>query len=202
MISSKISVIKYLVIQTVFNQRIVNVIISLKSTGLVDSYNDNNQGYRTLNEFGCFATITPGVIFHNTLASSDYGYLQHGTFDPRPSYFAVVLWNQLMGETVYDSGEEIREGAHVFAHSRKDGKEGIAYLVINNSKTETTTVELPKEAAVYRLNGNGDMRSPVMYLNGKALVLGENDELPVMEGEITPAGTMEIAPGTCVFITI
>lgn len=107
-----------------------------------------------------------------------------------------------MGETVYDSGEAIREGAHVFAHSRKDGKEGIAYLVINNSKTETTTVELPKEGKVYRLNGNGDMRSPLMYLNGKALVLGENDELPVMEGEITPAGTMEIAPGECVFITI
>ena len=157
---------------------------------------------RELNEFGSFAAETKGVIFHNTLASSDYGYLQHGTFDPRPSYFAVVLWNQLMGETVYDSGEEIREGAHVFAHSRKDGKEGVAYLVINNSKTETTTVELSKEAAVYRLDGNGDMRSSVMYLNGKALVLGENDELPVMEGEITPAGTYEVAPGACVFITI
>ena len=158
--------------------------------------------HRTLNEFGSFAAITPGVIFHNTLASSDYGYLQHGTFDPRPSYFATVLWNQLMGETVYDSGEEIREGAHVYAHSRKDVKEGVAYLVINNSKTETTTVELPKEAAVYRLDGNGDMRSSVMYLNGKALVLGENDELPAMEGEITSAGTLEVAPGACVFITI
>ena len=158
--------------------------------------------HRTLNEFGSFATITPGVIFHNTLASSDYGYLQHGTFEPRPSYFAVLLWNKLMGETVYDSGEEIREGAHVYAHSRKDGKEGVVYLVINNSKTETTEVELPKEAAVYRLDGNGDMRSPLMYLNGKALVLGENDELPAMEGEIVSAGTIEVAPGACMFIQI
>ena len=75
---------------------------------------------RELNEFGDFAVATNGVIFHNTLASSDYGYLKHGTFEPRPSYFAALLWNQLMGQTVYASGEEIREGAHVYAHSRKD----------------------------------------------------------------------------------
>jgi len=154
---------------------------------------------RELNEFGDFATVTNGVIFHNTLASSDYGYLKHGTFDPRPSYFAVLLWNKLMGNTVYDSGEEIREGAHVYAHSRKDGKDGIVYLVINNSKAETTTVELQKEAEVYRLDGNGTMRSPVMYLNGKPLMLGENDELPAMEGEEIPAGKVEVAPGSCVF---
>ena len=30
---------------------------------------------RTLNELGEFSTITSGVIFHNTMASSDYGYL-------------------------------------------------------------------------------------------------------------------------------
>lgn len=157
---------------------------------------------RELNEFGDFATATNGVIFHNTLASSDYGYLKHGTFEPRPSYFAALLWNQLMGETVYDSGEAIREGAHVYAHSRKDGKDGLAYLVINNSKTDMTTVELPKEAVRYTLNGNGDMRSAIMYLNGKALMLGENDEIPVMEGEVQAAGSVEVAPGECVFFVM
>ena len=157
---------------------------------------------RELNEFGDFATATNGVIFHNSLASSDYGYLQHGTFEPRPSYFAALLWNQLMGETVYDSGEAIREGAHVYAHSRKDGKDGVAYLVINSSKTDVTTVELPKDAVCYRLDGNGDMRSSVMYLNGKALTLGENDEIPVMEGVTVAAGTVEVAPGSCTFFVL
>ena len=157
---------------------------------------------RELNEFGEFAKVTNGVIFHNTLASSDYGYLKHGTFEPRPSYFAALLWNQLMGETVYDSGEAIREGAHVFAHSRKDGKEGVAYLVINNSRTDTTTVELPKDAVRYTLDGNGNMRSLVMYLNGKPLALGDNDEIPVMEGVTEPAGSVEVAPGTCAFFVL
>ena len=157
---------------------------------------------RTLNEIGSFATVTDGVIFHNTLASSDYGWLKHGTFVPRPSYFSVLLWKQLMGNTVYDSGEAIRPGAHVFCHNRADGKEGKAYLVINTSWTDTTTVELPKDAEVYALTGNGSMRSRTMLLNGKELALGENDELPVMEGVHVAAGTLEVAPGGCTFLVL
>ncbi|MCD7820584.1 MAG: beta-glucuronidase, partial [Clostridiales bacterium] len=56
--------------------------------------------FRTLNELGSFSTVTSGVIFHNTLASSDYGFLARQVFDPRPNYFAVLLWNRLMGTTV------------------------------------------------------------------------------------------------------
>ena len=156
---------------------------------------------RTLNELGTFATVTDGVIFHNTLASSDYGFLQHGTFDPRPNYFAVLLWNRVMGTTVYDSGEEFREGAHVFAHSRRDGQDGTAYLIINNSLTDTTMVTLPKAAEVYALAGKGgDMRAPVMTLNGKELVLGKENALPDLSPAAVPAGILEIAPGGCTFI--
>lgn len=156
---------------------------------------------RTLNELGSFATISDGVIFHNTLASSDYGWLRHGTFEPRPNYFAVLLWNMLMGTTVYDSGEPVREGAHVYCHSRKDGKAGRAYLIINNSLTERTTVELPKEAVRYTLAGRDGMRSTVMTLNGHDLVLGPNDELPDLSGEAV-SGRIELAPGTCTFILL
>ncbi len=144
--------------------------------------------FRTLNELGTFATLTDGVIFHNTLASSDYGFLKHGSFETRPNYYAVLLWNRLMGTTVYDSGVKIQEGAHVFAHSRKDGREGTAYLIINNSETEASTVELPKAAQVYKLSAE-KIRATTMKLNGKDLVLGEGSELPdlsavIMEKEL------------------
>ena len=145
--------------------------------------------FRTLNELGSFSVVTRGIIFHNTLASSDYGYLKPEVFDPRPNYFAVLLWNRLMGTTVYDAAEPIREGAHVYAHSRADGKPGKAYLVINNSLTETTTVTLPKEAEVYQLSAE-TLRSQTMLCNGKALVLGEGDALP----EITPAAAPAAGP--------
>ena len=159
--------------------------------------------FRTLNELGSFATLTNGVIFHNTLASSDYGFLARQVFDPRPNYFAVLLWNRLMGTTVYDSGEVIREGAHVYAHSRKDGKDGAVYLIINNSLTDATTVELPQDALRYTLAGeNGNVRAAVMTLNGKPLVLGENDSLPELEPQKQAACTLEHAPGTCTFLVV
>lgn len=158
---------------------------------------------RTLNELGGFACITDGVIFHNTLASSDYGFLSREVFEPRPNYFAVLLWNRLMGTTVYDAGEKIREGAHVFAHSRKDGKEGVAYLIINNSPTDSTLVTLPKDAQRYTLAGqNGDLRSTVMTLNGKPLVLDAQNKLPDLSPELQAAGTFELAPSTCTFLLL
>ena len=49
---------------------------------------------------------------------------------------------------------------------------GVVYLIINNSLTESTTVELPKDADRYTLAGeNGNVRAAVMTLNGKPLVL-------------------------------
>ena len=106
-----------------------------------------------------------------------------------------------MGQTVYATGEEIREGAHVYCHSRKDGQAGYAYLVINNSE-DVTTVELPKDATVYALTGNGKLRSRTMLLGGKELVLGENDALPRLCGEAVCAGKLEVAPGGCTFIVL
>ena len=106
-----------------------------------------------------------------------------------------------MGNTCYASGEEIRPGAHVFAHSRADGKEGKCYLVINTSWTEPTTVEMPGEAEAYVLAGKTGMRSRIRTLNGTDLVLGENDELPALVGK-TLSGSVELAPGSCAFFVM
>lgn len=156
---------------------------------------------RTLNELGSFAYITDGVIFHNTLASSDYGLLQHGSFEPRPNYFALVLWNRLMGTTVYECGNPGVSGAHLYCHSRRDGKEGAAYLLINNSLTNCTEVELPKDAEVYVLDGQ-TMRASTMRLNGKELKLDGNGNLPELTPVKQEAGKLVLAPGSCTFIVL
>ena len=106
-----------------------------------------------------------------------------------------------MGKEVFETGEEIREGAHVYAHSRKDGKEGLVYLVINNSRTDTTDVELPKEACAYILEGEGKLRSRVMTLNSKPLQLLPGDELPELKGE-TVSGKVTLNPGSCAFFVL
>ena len=72
--------------------------------------------------------------------------------------------------------------------------------MINNS-AEATIVELPKAATAYVLAGEDGLRSRVMTLNGRPLVLGENDELPCLCGE-TVSGTVELAPGNCGFFVL
>lgn len=157
---------------------------------------------RTLNELGSFSAITDGVIFHNTLASSDYGFLKHGTYEPRPNYFAVLLWNTLMGTTVYDCSNPDTEGAHIYCHSRKDGKAGAVYLVINNSLTDSTVVQLPKNAEVYSLSGGGSIRSSVMQLNGRKLGISGISDITEIVPVNKQAGAIALAPATCTFIVI
>ncbi|MGT2932956.1 beta-glucuronidase [Streptococcus catagoni] len=158
---------------------------------------------RTLNELGSFARLTDGVIFHNTLASSDYGFLERNLFNPRPNYFAVLLWKRLMGDTVFDSDIAVQEGAHIFAHSRKDGKEGKAYLAINNSESQNTLLELPKSAEIYLLQGeNADKRARQMTLNGKVLKLKENGDLPDLLAVDLDKGSYLLPPCSCAFIIL
>lgn len=152
---------------------------------------------RTLNELGSFASVTDGIIFHNTLASSDYGFLAHGSFDPRPNYWAVLLWNTLMGTTVYEADPE----HHIYCHSRRDGKEGFAYVLINNDLENPMTVEIPGPGQLYALAGKDGMRSSRMTLNGKVLTAGPNGELPDLSG-VSVSGTVRIAPGSCAFLTL
>ena len=156
---------------------------------------------RTLNELGSFCEITDGVIFHNTLASSDYGFLEHGSFRPRPNYFAVLLWNRLMGTTVYDSNNPKREGVQIYCHSRKDGKPGFVYLMINNSLTDAVSVEITKEAERYTLSAE-TMRAPVMRLNGKNLSVSGICEIPEFVPERQEAGIAKLAPGSCTFFVM
>lgn len=152
--------------------------------------------FRTLNEFGSFAALTDGVIFHNTLASSDYGFLKYSTFEPRPNYFAALLWNTLMGETVYDCRELNAVNTHVYCHSRKDGKAGYAYLIINNSIKDYMSIEIPKTSEIYKLSAES-LRASVMKLNGKELY-NFGEFIP----EYKNAGTIELAPASCTFIVM
>ncbi len=158
---------------------------------------------RTLNELGGFSALTRGIIFHNTLTASDYAFLDRNTHDPRPNFFAVKLWQDLMGTQVYDAAEPVRMGAHVYVQSYKADPTQKCYVIINNSETETTTIDVPADGAIWVLAGkDGNKRASVMTLNGKDLVLGENWELPDLSGAPIAAGKIELAPLNCAFLVV
>ncbi len=157
--------------------------------------------FRTLTELGSFARITDGVIFHNTLASSDYGLLSHGDFEPRPNYYALLLWNRLMGTTVYDANSDFCKKHFAYIHSRKDGKVGYACLIVNNSLTDSIDINLPHTAERYTLSAE-TLQSKVMLLNGKPLTLGKKGQLPKLKSEHTPAGKLTLSPAICTFLMV
>jgi heparanase 1 len=156
--------------------------------------------FRYLDQLGRPAKQGVQVVIHNTLAASDYGLLDQKTLNPRPNYWGALLWRRLMGTTVLDSGVEIAEGRHVYAHCLRGAPSGVTLLVINNSRTETA-VEMPIESKRYTLSAeplqNGDVE-----LNGAALKVDDSGDLPAIEGAETAAGSVSFAPATITFLTI
>ena len=53
-----------------------------------------------------------------------------------------------MGTTAYDSAEPVREGAHVYVHSRKDGKEGKVAFVRGKWCGDSATEEILKSMRI------------------------------------------------------
>lgn len=156
---------------------------------------------RYADELGRFSTITDGIIFHNTLASSDYGLLDHETHLPRPNYWLAYLWNQLVGSVVYDTREVIREGAHVYAHSRKDGEDGYTYIIINNSRTAAAEALVPSSAELYLLDAK-QLRAHEIRLNGEPLEASEDGTLPEIKGQPVRNGKLEIPPASVTFVVL
>jgi heparanase 1 len=158
------------------------------------------DAFRYLDQLGRLARQGVQVVMHNTLAASDYGLLDQKTLKPRPNYWGALLWRRLMGTTVLDSGIEIAEGRHVYAHCLRGAPGGVTLLVINNSRTKTA-VEMPLESKRYTLSAeplqNGDVE-----LNGVALKVDDRGDLPAIEGAATAAGSVLFAPSTITFLAI
>ena len=62
------------------------------------------DSFRYIEQLGRLAKRGVQVVIHNTLASSDYGFLDEQTLTPRPNYWAALLWRRLLGTTVLDTG--------------------------------------------------------------------------------------------------
>ena len=131
------------------------------------------------------SAVSPGrtsrVVMHNTLVASDYGLLDDKTLEPKPNYWAALLWRRLMGTTVLDSGVPIQEGLHVYAHCLRGTPGGVALLVINNSRGEVSRIALPAAAERYTLTAQ-TLKDKRVALNGEKLKLGSGDELPELRG--------------------
>jgi heparanase len=140
------------------------------------------------------------VIMHNTLAASDYGLLEEKTFEPRPNYWAALLWRKLMGTTVLDPQISPASNVYTYAHCLKDHPGGVALLIVNANHQRSYDVTLPA-AQRFTLSAK-QLQDSTVQLNGTVLQLDTNDNIPQVAGEATRAGRVSFAPGTITFLAI
>lgn len=108
--------------------------------------------FRYLNQLGLLAQKGVQVVMHNTLASSDYGLLNEDTLEPRPDYWAAVLWKRTMGDVVLEPGVEKTPNLRVYAACAAGTTGAVALLALN------TDLEHPENADIARLRRAVDSR--------------------------------------------
>jgi len=157
------------------------------------------DSFRYLDQLGRLARRGVAAVFHNTLAASEYGLLDHNGFTPRPSYWAALLWHRLMGRTVLDAGEP-QPTLHLYAHCLPEHAGGVTLLAINPSRTTASSIDLATRADRYTLS-DASLESGRVQLNGRPLALDAHDQLPRLDGEhIASSGRVAFAPATITFL--
>jgi hypothetical protein len=166
------------------------------------------DSFRYLNQLGTLAKHNVQAVIHNTLAASDYALIDEDTLNPRPNYWAALLWRRLMGTTVLDadpraapSGTPSTPGLYLYAHCLRNHPGGVALLAINADKSSPQTLHLATAAERYVL-ASDNLTSSEVSLNGVDLMLTQQGNLPNLASTPTPAGDFTIRPATISFFAM
>ena len=157
--------------------------------------------FRYLVEHAGLARRGVSVIMHNTLAASDYGLLNTDTFEPRPNYWATLLWRRVIGTTVLDPHVRATPNIYSYAHCLAGRPGGVALLIINADRQRTFDINLPMVAERYTLTAHR-LEDSAVQLNGQTLHLTQGGELPQLKGEQTKAGRVSLAPVSITYLAV
>lgn len=156
--------------------------------------------FRFVDQLGRLARQDVSIVFHNTLAASDYALIDDVTWQPRPNYWAALLWRRLMGQIVLDSGTN-RDGLHVYAHCQRGKPGGVALVAINLSEKSSASLQLHASARGQTLT-SGDPEGRTVRLNGKPLTLTANDKLPKLASSGFAKGTVALPAASVTFLAV
>ena len=159
------------------------------------------DSFRYLVEHAGLARRGVKVIMHNTLAASDYGLLNQNTFEPRPNYWASLLWHNLMGTTVLDPQVSAAPNIYIYAQCLVRRPGGVTLLVINADRHLSFALNMPTGSVRYTLTAKR-LEDTTVELNAKPLHLTRRGDLPQFGGETVKAGRVSFAPTSITFLSI
>jgi len=157
--------------------------------------------FRYLNQLGSLAQKGVVSVMHNTLASSDYGLLDEDTLEPRPDYWAALLWKRTMGDVVLDPGVPKTESLRIYAHCSKDGKGGVTLVALNIDTKHELMLALPVSAERLTLT-SPDLTSTTVMLNGRELKTESDGSVGSIEANEVKKGIVRLAPSSVTFLTL
>jgi len=146
------------------------------------------SGFWYLYQLGRLALMNHTVQCRQTLVGGEYGLLQKKTFEPNPDYWTLLLLKRAIGRRAFfATPSDIY--VPTYTYCAKNYKGGIAMTFINLAKADTYQVDLSGVVArhvpriEYHLSAP-QLDSRVIYLNGVALKLRENGQLPSLAGNV------------------
>ncbi len=159
------------------------------------------DAFRLLDQFGSLAQKSVKSIMYNTLASSDYGMIDEETYDPRPNYWAALLWNRTMGTRSLDPSNSPSSGMRIYAQCMKNAPGGVAMLILNVDKSNPHSFTLPIGGQRYTLSAQ-DLLSKTVFLNGQELRVAADGTVPEYKGDEFKRGVVSFAPTTISILTL
>ena len=159
------------------------------------------DSFRYVDQMGSLARRSVQVIAHNTLAASDYALIDEATLTPRPNYWAALLWHRTMGTTVLDAGSAKAAKVHIYAHCMKGHAGGVTVLALNLDREAAQEIEIAGKSTRYTLTAP-ELMSRSVELNGKALALAVNGDVPTLVGIPFAGGKVPLPPASISFFSV
>jgi hypothetical protein len=155
--------------------------------------------FRYVNQLGLLARKGVQVVMHNTLAASDYSLIAEDTREPRPNYWAAVLWRRTMGTTVLASPVSPSADLRIYAHCLPGKNGGVGLAAINlGVAAEAVPVGSKSQGWVMQAHS---LDSKTVSVNGRQPRLENNGTLSGMEG--APVSADVSVPGKSIaFIAV
>ncbi|XP_047320279.1 heparanase-like protein 3 [Impatiens glandulifera] len=172
-----------------------------------------------LDQLGLSSSYDTKTYCRQTLIGGNYGLLNTTTFKPNPDYYSALLWHRLMGNKVLSTNFSGSNKIRAYAHCSKQSQGGITLLLINMDKMNRVEAKLnavngsitcrhngkmTNVREEYRLTAkNGNLQSQSVLLNGKELIVDDEDNIPPMEPvTVNAEQPITIAPLSILFAHI
>ena len=138
------------------------------------------DSFRYLNQNGALAQRGVQVVMHNTLAASDYALIDRDTLNPRPNYWAAVLWRRTMGTTVLASPSSTSPELRLYAHCLSGRPGGVGVMALNTG-TAPQRLSVGRNAMSWTMTGQ-PIDTRAVLINGRAPGLNSRGELTGLAG--------------------